>query len=430
MSTDLHRHIQQTKMSDTHQHLLSEQEWIQGKPDILTDLFEYLIRTDMVVAGAPQADIDALRDKENPDIARRFRAIEPVWNVSKFTGFGEAVRLAAKHLYGLDEITVKGLLSAQEKLAELHVEGRLRLLRDVANLDHVQIDNFRVSCEPDPSGPEFFLYDLSWLKFCNGKIDPDFLAEETGIQVQNLSTLDEAMASLFATHAPCAIAVKSQHAYNRSLQWTEREPADAEQALKRILANPSSASREDRLIVGDWCLARGVELSIEHNLPFKLHTGYHAGSGQMPIEGIRPGHLCSLLRRYPQARFVLMHIGYPYYDELLAVAKHYPNVWVDMCWAWTLNPRASTEFVRRFLHSVPVSKLFVYGGDTYWPTITVGYAIQARLRLERTLQSEIDDGELTESEAMQIATLFMQENQRQCFDLEGTRANILNTLNH
>ena len=51
----------------------------------------------------------------------------------------------------------------------------------------------------------------------------------------------------------------------------------------------------------------------------------------MPVERIRPGHLCALLMRYPKARFVLMHNAYPYSDELIAIAKHYPNVYIDMC---------------------------------------------------------------------------------------------------
>jgi uncharacterized protein len=50
-----------------------------------------------------------------------------------------------------------------------------------------------------------------------------------------------------------------------------------------------------------------------------------------------PGNLCPLLARYPDARFVLMHIAYPYSDELVSIAKHYPNVWVDLCWAWSVR---------------------------------------------------------------------------------------------
>src|SRR5204863_1110510 len=64
-----------------------------------------------------------------------------------------------------------------------------------------------------------------------------------------------------------------------------------------------------RLALGDWCWARGVELAIEHNVPFKLHTGHHAGTGYMPIDWVRAGNLCPLLARYPEARSEERRVG-------------------------------------------------------------------------------------------------------------------------
>ena len=134
--------------------------------------------------------------------------------------------------------------------------------------------------------------------------------------------------------------------------------------------------------------------------------------------------MCSLLARYPEAKFVLMHIAYPYSDELVALAKHYRNIWVDLCWAWSIDPYSSRDFLRRFLHAVPSNKLFAFGGDTGWPTGTVGYAIQARREIQRALEAEIAEGYMTEKNAMAIATRIMRNNQFSCFDVEGTRANI------
>jgi predicted TIM-barrel fold metal-dependent hydrolase len=171
-----------------------------------------------------------------------------------------------------------------------------------------------------------------------------------------------------------------------------------------------------------------VERAIEHNLPFKIHTGYYAGHSRMPVERIRSGHLCALLARYPQARFVLMHIAYPYSDELVALAKHYPNVYVDLCWAWSIDPYTTRDFVRRMIHAVPANKLFAFGGDTAWPSAVVAYAAQARQWLTRALQAEVDDGLLTERQAIALATRMMRTNQEECFDIAGTRAAIRRSL--
>jgi predicted TIM-barrel fold metal-dependent hydrolase len=180
-------------------------------------------------------------------------------------------------------------------------------------------------------------------------------------------------------------------------------------------------AQAEQLCLGDWCWARGVQLAIEHNLPFKIHTGYYAGYGVMPVERIRAGHLCTLLAKYPKARFVLMHIAYPYSEELAALAKHYPNAYVDMCWSWSIDPYTACDFVRRMIHAVPANKLFAFGGDTTWPNAAVAYATQARHWLTRALQREVDEGLMTEREAMTLASRMMRENQEACFDLAGTR---------
>ena len=189
-----------------------------------------------------------------------------------------------------------------------------------------------------------------------------------------------------------------------------------QQALANYLRDPQAVSEADRLCLGDWCWARGVELCIEYDLPFKIHTGYYAGHSRMPVDRIRSG--ASVLRCWraiPQARFVLMHIAYPYSDELVALAKHYPNVYADLCWAWSIDPFSASLFVRRFIHAAPANKLFAYGGDTSWATASVAYAHQARHWLTRTLQAEVDEGLLTEAEAIALATRFMRENQYACF---------------
>ena len=73
---------------------------------------------------------------------------------------------------------------------------------------------------------------------------------------------------------------------------------------------------------------------------------------------------------------------------------------------------------------MPSSKLFGFGGDTFWPTSAVAYSIQARRGLQRALEAEIASGDLTETEAITIAHRLMHDNQYACFDIEGARAAI------
>lgn len=434
MPTDIAAHICETRVVDTHSHLGGDRYWEEEPRDVLADLFDHYALDDLVSAGATPAAATRLIDSADPDVEGRFAGVAEAWRAVQFTGYGEAVRIMARDLYGIEEVGAEAARAAQGRLDELcRPDGRLHLLRDRARIDHVQIDAKERVVFLNPSAPDFYLQDISWADLCTGDVvgrwSPS-LAEASGVLVTDLASLRRAMEALFAQQAPLAIAVKSQHAYRRTLAWRERDDAEAAQALRTVLAGlPPDTEDPARLCLGDWCLARGVELAVAHNLPFKIHTGYYAGYSAFPIPGghmrterIRAGLLSPLLLRYPQARFVLMHIAYPYSHELLALVKHFPNCYADLCWAWSIDPYTGVEFVRRFIHAAPITKLFAFGSDTVSPTSAYAYAIQMRRWLTRALEAEVADGLLTEREAIWVATRVLRENQLDCFDVGGTQA--------
>jgi predicted TIM-barrel fold metal-dependent hydrolase len=425
-ATDLERAVFELPLCDSHEHLHYEKVWTEDTSDVLRDLLNNYVPADLKTAGAGQKAIDRALDSKDPDIAGRLAGVLPALERCRYTGYGEAVYLIAKAVYGMETLTADGLAAAQPILDGLRKPGeRLRLLRDVAGLEHTQTDDFVWPCLPDSSGPDFFFYDLSWRNFCNAEIQPEDLLKETGIEVKDLTSLEEAMTHLFDKYAPCAIAVKTQHAYNRTLEWRERNRADVEIALNKVLSHPGTEiAEEDRLCLGDWCWAKGVELATKHELPFKIHTGYYAGTNHMRVGCIKGGNLCEMLVKYPDARFLLMHISYPYNDEMVALAKHFPNVAVDLCWAWSIDPYSSKDFMRRMLHAVPLNRVMGFGGDTRHPTGSYAYSIQARTWLARTLGEEVHDGCLTEKEAIAVARRWMHENQAEYFQIFRKRETI------
>jgi hypothetical protein len=428
-TTDLSHFIQDTALCDTHEHMNREEAYLRENPDILRNLFQNYVSADFWSGGASKAAMDGLVDSSNPDVRGRFAAVEETWKGIQHTGYAEAVRLTAKHLFDIDEITPEALEEASGRNAEYVKPGkRLHILRDLANLDHIQTDDGRWDCPADASGPDFFFYDLSWAGFCRGVPDLEALEKETGIDATNLSRLREAMSVLFKKHAGNAIAVKSQHAYSRTLSWRERSDDEAEKAFQAVRREGADASAEARLCLGDWNWARGCEFCAEHDLPFKIHTGYYAGNDRMPVDFIRSGNMCSLLATYPDTRFVLMHIAYPYSHELTALAKHYRNVYVDLCWAWCIDPYSSFDFVRRYLHTAPANKLFIFGGDTVFPIGALGYSLQARQWFTRALEGEVADGLVSEKEAIALAQRLMRDNQFDCFRIESKRPAIVGSL--
>jgi len=428
MPNEIADQIATISVIDTHTHMRGDHAWEgPGRPDILRDLFGGYCAADLIVAGASPGAVARLLDTSDEDLEGRFAGVAGAWARTRFTGYGEATRITARDLYGIEELGEAALRAGQKRLEALQGEGgTIRILRDRAKLDHAQADlGLGVFDLPRASAP-FFLRDLSLFALATGDIaDPD-LEEATGVTVRDLATLDEAMEALFARCGPLSIAVKTQHAYVRSLAWTQRTDAEAARAAEVVLGGGEGSDdpqSEARLCLGDWCLGRGAELASTYQLPVKIHTGYLAGTAAggtyMPVDRLRAGHLAPLLMEYPDTRFVLMHIAYPYSDELIALAKHFGNVYVDLCWAWAINPFATKDFVRRFLHAVPTTRLFAFGDDASTPAAAYGYAVQMRRWLARALDDEVADGLLTTREAMETATQLLRGNQLACFDIEG-----------
>ena len=121
--TDLEYRIDEAPLIDTHEHLWGEATYTDAGPDILQDLFDNYVLADLVVAGASEGAVRRLTDGDDPDVAGRFDGIRAAWERSRFTGYGEAVRLIAERVYGMDEITPEGLESARERSLELRAPG-------------------------------------------------------------------------------------------------------------------------------------------------------------------------------------------------------------------------------------------------------------------------------------------------------------------
>ena len=233
MPSDLAQHIGQLKVMDTHEHMCKEPDWVGDQRDVLALLINNYHERDLRTGGASNEAIQRALDPSDPDVEGRFAGIEKAWAAGRFTGYSEAVSLVAKEVFGIDRINPQTLRAAQPQIDALRQPGRrLHILRDLAGLDHIQTDDFCWQCMPDESGSDFFLYDLGWRDFCNGLVHVDQLARETGVTVGDLASLGQAMAGLFDKYGPCAIAVKSQHAYDRTLRWIERSDDDAERALQ------------------------------------------------------------------------------------------------------------------------------------------------------------------------------------------------------
>ena len=113
-----------------------------------------------------------------------------------------------------------------------------------------------------------------------------------------------------------------------------------------------------------------------------------------------------------------MHICYPYYEELLAVAKHYSNAYIDMCWSWIINPVAAKDFLKKYLVTAPANKILTFGGDYIPVEPVLGHAQIARQGITLALNELVDEGWLSLPDALELVGPLMRENAHQIFNLK------------
>jgi uncharacterized protein len=408
--------VARTPIADTHEHLPDEDERLRGEKIPCDDwalLFSHYIDSDLVAAGMSGEDLNRLLSRDVDPIAK-WKILEPWWPAAKNTGYGRAVRLAIRDLYGVNDIDEASIPRLREAYESLRKPGFYRkVLVDAANIDHCQV-NYLWDAFHEPRDP-MLLQDLSIVGMHMGPSIEEF-AGRLGKEVKDLDDWHGVIDGWFDRYGKRAVAVKSQAAYARGLDY-ERVPAEKAAPVFAKVLRKDPVGAEERKLLEDHLFWHAVEAATRHRLPVKLHTGYYAGQNGMPLGRVagNPAQAADLCRRSPATRFVFMHIAYPYWQDLVAVAKHYTNAHIDMCWSWIIDPVAAKGFLKSYLAAAPSNKVLTFGGDYIPVECVAGHARIARDGITRALSELVDEGILERRDALELVEPLLRGNARTLF---------------
>jgi len=415
--------VWQTPFVDTHEHLIEEKDRLSGtahsriKSDDWSMLFSHYLNSDMLTAGMPKEAHDKFFSPEiNP--IDKWKLLEPYWPAVKNTGYGQSVAIAIRELYGVDQLSSKTVHEVQAGYEKLRRPGFYNhLLREAANIESCQVNCLAKPFE-ESAMPTLLMQDLSIVGMFNGPSFSTF-GTPTGLKVTSLSDWHKVIDWWFEKYGAYAVAVKSQNAYSRDIDYEQVLAEKVEAVFSKRLQEETLMDSEKKALE-DHLFWYAVNKATEKRLPIKLHTGYYAGQNGMPLSRLinNPGSACNLCKASPQTPFVFMHICYPYYEELISVAKHYTNAHVDMCWAWIINPIAAKDFLKKYLLTAPANKILTFGGDYVPVEAVLGHATVARRGIALALTELVDEGWLNPDEALELIEPIMRGNARRIFNLE------------
>ena len=213
------------------------------------------------------------------------------------------------------------------------------------------------------------------------------------------------------------VCFKDQTAYRRSIAYGNPTRAEAEKVFCDMAYNPREIVGDDRArVLDDWLFHYALNKAAHYNLPVQIHTGHMAGI-RNDIVKTNAAHLTSVIELHEDVRFDLFHGNWPYMDEYLYMGKNYPNVYLNLCWAQSIDPIYCVEFMKRAVMTVPHSKIFAFGGDTGMIEWVAGYLSQAKDNVAYALSELAGSGWLSVEEAKQIGLDWFFGNPNEFFNL-------------
>lgn len=216
---------------------------------------------------------------------------------------------------------------------------------------------------------------------------------------------------LFTTwRAGGAVALKCAIAYERSLDFGE---TPQQEAARVFLREPRRVSPAERKAYGDFMFHWFCDLAAKLEVPFQVHAGLGRLGGSAPML------LESSLARHPGTRFVLLHIGYPWYDAVAGLAHSYANVVVDLVWIPLLTVSGAAGALHELLDVARSNERICWGGDARTAEEAYGALLAWRHVVARVLAEKVEAGCLANSQVERLAHKLLHANVEKLYGLQA-----------
>ena len=414
-------------IADTHEHFFDELDRVTQHVDFFTLVQGAYVGADLVSAGMPAEASRVFRDETASD-SDRWRALEPYWKLVRFTGYAQALQIAVHDLYGGKPISGGAIHEINDAIAKRNRPGVYRfILNDRARIRFCVEDDSCGGCIKIRSSKQNFEYLVLARRFDKFIVpatpaDIKELESMTGVSITTLQGLKQAAEKSFQQNlAEGMRVVKVALAYFRDLHFEEADAADAEKDFEALMRqeHPLPQGFRTEFVrpfrrLEDHMFHHVMRLAEAHHVPVQIHTGTFAGTGPV-LTNSRPTLLINTFLLYPRIPFDIFHLSFPYQEELGALARSFANVHADFCWANVISPPAARRALDEFLESMPLNKIFAFGGDYKYPELSYGHAKIARRIVAQVLAAKVQNGWCTEQDAVDVGRRLLYDNAAQFF---------------
>jgi predicted TIM-barrel fold metal-dependent hydrolase len=425
--SEIRRHIEKIRVIDTHEHLPPEEERVNEEVDVLATFYQYYASADLISAGMPEDEFVKIWDT-SMSLGERWELFEPWWERTRNTGYARALETAARGLYGVDGISRDTYEVLSKKIRERNKKGLYAwVLKEKSGIDVSILDTGVYDVDRSLFTP---VLEFNEVLRARDRTSVEALGRSMGGPIHTLNDLCNAVRARFDRLQDSVVGVKIPTAYNRPLLFEKTSFSEAEEAFNEIYRMrlfkrlevppkgdkrvPADVGAEKLLPLQDYLVHLIVQEAERRRLPIQIHTGLQEGNENI-VTHSKPTHLVNLFMEYRDARFDIFHGGWPYSSELGALAKNFPNVYIDMCWMHIISDTRARSALSEWLDEVPANKIMGFGGDYAFIEGVYGHAVIAKENITRVLSSKVDDGAYSLDKAKKYAGWLLRDNPMRLF---------------
>ena len=192
----------------------------------------------------------------------KWKLLEPFWPAVKNTGYGRAARISLQQLYEIDDLSEGSIEQVQAAYDRVRRPGFYRhILGDVGNIESCQV-NWVKSPFLESQMPTFLMQDLSIVGMFAGP-DLSTFGKPAGIDAADLSDWHRVIDWWFSKYGQYAVAVKSQDAYRRDIDYQQTPSEKAAEVFKKKV-QVQAVSPDDQKALEDHLFWYAVRKATEN----------------------------------------------------------------------------------------------------------------------------------------------------------------------
>lgn len=422
-STALWKYIDDLKVIDTHEHISSESELLGLQLDIFNLFIPYIV-DNLESAGITDNEMGLMKNGQAA-FKDRWAVFNKYYPAIQSSTYILALQTALAEQYqfknyGLEECQrISDLLKK-----DFATKGFMKKFFEINKIESMLTFRSPSSEEARRTyGEDKMMLVPTVNQICvKDAKSLQEISKMTETPIHNLDDILAGIDKLFKEYAAAGVKnLKFGSAYNRELNYKARTREEAEASFVKIMATPFdySDAKPDKYYVfhlEDYHISLDDYLGvymIKQAEKYKMNVIFHVGIFAWNYNSVKNNHASSLewlIKNFPTVNFVILHAGYPYFDEAILLAKYYPNVYINMTWDHIIERGKSIEIMKSYVEMLPTSKIHLFGGDYLFPQQIYGNVTFTKENLYVALSDLIKKGTINEEQAKKIAVDWLYNN--------------------